>query len=434
MPAWRTRGHPAALASVARAVAARTPPQSLLIVGPEGAGKTTLALDLAAGLLCAEDDPAARPCGRCTSCRKVAHGNHPDLHRLAPQGAGRAIRIGAQTNPDPGTARSLIHELAFAPMEGAFRVAVVEGASRMNQEAQNALLKTLEEPPPGSCLILCADDEEALLPTVRSRCARLRIGRVPRADVAAILGESGLADPARASAIARIADGRPGRAIAFARAPEAMLGRDRIARELLDLADAGPEARLAAARGLIAAADDVESAIESAMGSAIERPMAADGARDGLEPASAAARRTRPARGSDAGPEAVDSRAAPAARRRAVLSLGSTWRGLARDLAVARRGGRAELREVELLEEITELAGRFGDAEIERFLDLLDRYLAAVDMNANPELVADVLLLSWPRPDRGPDTPRGYPARPRRAEAGPRHPAAQSVPPGGGPR
>jgi DNA polymerase III delta' subunit len=408
----------------------RTPPQPLLIVGPEGAGKTTLALDLAAGLLCTEDDPTARPCGRCRSCRKVAHGNHPDLHRLAPQGAGRAIRIGAASNPEPGTARSLIRELALAPMEGAVRVAVVEGASRMNVEAQNALLKTLEEPPPGSCLVLCADNEEAVLPTVRSRCARLRIGRVPDADVAAILRERGLADAARAAAIARVADGRPGRAIALACAPEAMLERDRIARELLDLAAAGPEARLAAARGLIAAADDVESAIERAMVTAAD---AGGWSAEGQRPAGATPADAQPPGGGDSGPEAGDSRAAPAARRRAVLSLGSTWRGLARDLAVARRGGRAELREVGLLEEITELAGRIGDGELERFLDLLDRYLAAVELNANPELVSDVLLLSWPRPGRGPEAPRGSPARPRRAAADPRHPAEQSIPVEGGP-
>ncbi len=404
---------------VARAVAARMPPQSLLIVGPEGAGKTTLALDLAAGLLCGEDDPTARPCGRCPSCRKVAHGNHADLHRLAPQGAGRVIRIGAATNAEPGTARWLIRELALAPMEGAVRVAVVEDAGRMNEDAQNALLKTLEEPPPGSCLILCTDTEEAVLPTVRSRCARLRIGRVPDADVAAVLGERGLADAARAAAIARVADGRPGRAIALACAPEAMLARDRIARELLDLANAGPEARLAAARGLIAAADDVESALARAMVTAVDaggwsaastRPVARRGparasgaaaveADPGApEPAGPAPNDAQPGGGADSGPEAGDSRAAPAARRRAVLSLGSTWRGLARDVAVARRGGRAELREVGLLEEITELAGHIGDGEIERFLDLLDRYLAAVELNANPELVADVLLLSWPSP------------------------------------
>ncbi len=404
---------------VARAVAARMPPQSLLIVGPEGAGKTTLALDLAAGLLCGEHDPTARPCGRCPSCRKVTHGNHADIHRLAPQGAGRAIRIGAATNPEPGTVRWLIRELALAPMEGAVRVAVVEDAGRMNEDAQNALLKTLEEPPPGSCLVLCAVNEEAVLPTVRSRCARLRIGRVPDADVAAVLGERGLADAARAAAIARVADGRPGRAIALACAPEAMLARDRIARELLDLADAGPEARLAAARGLIAAAADIENALERAMATAADagrwsaagpRPAARGGparasgaaavdADPGVTPPAGAAPDDAPSAGvGDSGPEAGDARAAPAARRRAVLSLGSTWRGLARDLAVARRGGRAELREVGLLEEITELAGRIGDGEIERFLDLLDRYLAAVELNANPELIADVLLLSWPRP------------------------------------
>jgi len=265
VPAWQTRGHSSALSAVAGAVASGAPPQSLLIVGPAGVGKTTLALDLAAGLLCSAPDRAARPCGVCLSCRKVQHGNHPDLHRLWPRGRGREIRIGAASNPEPGTARSLIHELALSPLEGAVRVAVVEGAERLNEEAQNALLKTLEEPPRGTCLVLCTEDEDALLPTVRSRCARLRIGRVADAAIEAILQERGLADAAGAAAIARIADGRPGRAIALAVAPQAILIRDRIVRELLDLAEADPAARLAAAGGLAAAADDLETALDRAL-------------------------------------------------------------------------------------------------------------------------------------------------------------------------
>src|SRR5205085_102656 len=99
-----------------------------------GSGKDTLASDLAAGLLCTAADPAARPCRACAACRKVEHGNHPDVHRIAPEGAGDQIRLAQVT--------ALVSELALLPMEGRRRVAIINAAHRLNPDAQNALLKT----------------------------------------------------------------------------------------------------------------------------------------------------------------------------------------------------------------------------------------------------------------------------------------------------
>ena len=180
MDGARTRGHPAALGAVGSMIRGGAP-HAVLFVGPAGVGKTTLALDLAAGLLCTADDPAARPCGTCRACRLVASGGHPDLHRIGPEGPGRQVVIGGPGARVRGI-RDLIADLALLPVEGGARVAIVEAAHRMNEDAQAALLKTLEEPPPGVTLILCADAEEPLLPTIRSRCARLRTGsgRRPR--------------------------------------------------------------------------------------------------------------------------------------------------------------------------------------------------------------------------------------------------------------
>ena len=143
------------------------PPHAILFVGPASSGKTTLALDLAAALLCTADDPPARPDGTCRGCRLLASGNHPDLHRLAPEGPGGQITI--------GQVRGLINELALLPVEGGARVAILEQADRMNEDAQNSLLKTLEEPPDGLTIVLCADEEDRLLPTIQSRVARLRL-------------------------------------------------------------------------------------------------------------------------------------------------------------------------------------------------------------------------------------------------------------------
>ena len=161
-----TRGHPLALTAVRRAITRGRAPHAILLVGPQAVGKTTLAMDLAAGLLCIAPDPHARPCRVCPGCRKVEHGNHPDLHRLTPEGAGDQIRI--------GQVQALVTELALLPMEGRVRVAIIEAAHRLNPDAQNALLKTLEEPVGEACIVLCADDPATILPTVASRSARFR--------------------------------------------------------------------------------------------------------------------------------------------------------------------------------------------------------------------------------------------------------------------
>ena len=173
--------------------------------GPAGVGKTTLADDIAAGLLCRFEDAAARPCGACRACRALAHGNHPDLHRLGPTGAGAVIPIGGR---EERGVRDLVRDLALMPVEGGARVAIITAADRMTEDAQSAFLKTLEEPPAGTILILTAADEERLLPTIRSRTVRIRLGPVARPAVEAVLVDGGLADAPLAARLARLAVGQ----------------------------------------------------------------------------------------------------------------------------------------------------------------------------------------------------------------------------------
>jgi DNA polymerase-3 subunit delta' len=352
---FATRGHRAALEAVARAVRTERPPHALLIVGPRGVGKTTLALDLAAGCLCLVDDPDLRPCRSCAACRRVVAGTHPDVHFVAPEGAGEQIRL--------GQVQRLATELSLTAMEGRFRIAIVASAQRLNPDAQNALLKTLEEPGPATSLVLCADDDAPLLPTLVSRTARLRLAPVPIEMLTDWLVEAGQADPATARSAAILAAGRPGIAMALMRQPEAILAWRTMSRTLLELLDADRRTRLLTSTELVSAALIVD-----------------------------AASRGEPAPGNS------NVRLQPLERRRALATIIDVWRQVGRDLAVAGHGDGRGVRDRDLLDELRSAAARVDLGELLRFLDRLDRLGLAVEAYASPELVLDALLIAWPRP------------------------------------
>ncbi|MBI3072660.1 MAG: hypothetical protein HYY84_11150 [Deltaproteobacteria bacterium] len=126
---------------------------------------TSLAKTFAAVLLCPNATDEA--CGACGPCARIAAGTHADFILVAPEGEGstRVIKI--------DTIRTVVHAVSLAPLEGERKVVVVRDAGRMTRDAQNALLKTLEEPPASTTLVLVAHQIEALLPTIRSRCLKV---------------------------------------------------------------------------------------------------------------------------------------------------------------------------------------------------------------------------------------------------------------------
>ena len=391
MQGARTRGQPAALAAVASMIRGGAP-QAVLLVGPAGIGKTTLARDLAAGLLCTADDVGSHPCGACRSCRLVASNAHPDVHRIGPEGPGRQVVIGGPGSRARGI-RDLIAELALLPVEGGARIAIIEAAHRMNEDAQAALLKTLEEPPVGVTLILCADAEEPLLPTIRSRCARLRLGPVGTREVEAILDAHGVADPPLAARLARIAAGRPGLALAWARQPEALRARDELSRSLIDLLDARPGERLAGVRAAALRAASLTAVGEGASdtnGPAPAAPAAPAASGALADPTTAAEPGDE-----EAGPT---TRTPAAERRRAAEALIRLWTDVARDLALCRRGLEGSVRDLGLLDETARAAARIDAPDLDAFLDRLGRGAVLIAGNVSPELLLDDLALAWPQP------------------------------------
>jgi DNA polymerase-3 subunit delta' len=170
-----------------------------LFTGMEGIGKRLVALNVAKALNCPNQEGDACDC--CPSCQRMSKGVHPDLLQINP--AGEAIKI--------GQIRELQRFLAFKPYEARWRVIIVDGAERMTREASNAFLKTLEEPPQGTTIVLVATAIEGLPPTVLSRCQRIPFNPLSQEEVTKILADHLMAEEIQN--LAPLAGGSPGRAL-----------------------------------------------------------------------------------------------------------------------------------------------------------------------------------------------------------------------------
>ncbi len=390
-PGFRTRGQPAAVAAVV-AMLGGGMPHALLLTGPPGVGKGTLAEDIAAALLCRAEESSGRPCRECRACRALSHGNHPDVHRLGPTGPGLVIPIGGR---EERGVRDLVRDLALLPVEAGARVAIVTAADRMTEDAQAAFLKTLEEPPVGTVLILTASDEERLLPTIRSRCVRLRLGPVARVAVEEILVDAGLVDAPAAARLARLSAGRPGDAIALARAPEALVIRAEVARTLIDLATAHRADRLRGGRDLLARAGELVAGVRRAAEAGEPGPPVQRRAARGKKGSAAPAPTSPVEAGSDGEPAGPATRIPAAERRAAALALVGIWRDVARDVALVALGERSVVRQADLLDDLERVAGRLDAAFAAAQLHRLDLAGERLEGNVSPERVIDALAIGW---------------------------------------
>jgi DNA polymerase-3 subunit delta' len=340
-------GHRRLIALLSRAVAQERLPPALLFAGPAGVGKRRTAVALAETLNCREPVAAAAAfahpsfggagsrdaCGKCASCRRISRGVHPDVLIVEPGDLG-SIKI--------EQIRDVVDRAGYRPFEGRRRVVVIDDADAMVDAAQNALLKTLEEPPSASVFVLVSAIPDALLPTVLSRCPRLRFGALSAAEVAEGLMRDHDYEEAEARAAAVDADGSIGRALSAASADVAE-ARD-IARHLLERTArvSDPSRRLDLAR---------------------EVTPAGSGRTSGAERDQLAA---------------------------CLRALGS----LLRDIGLlGAQGDAAALANADLAPQLRALASAYDSDRTVRAYASVDQALAAIERNASPKVVADWLVL-----------------------------------------
>ena len=179
-----------------------------LFTGAPGVGRRSLALEFARAINCANPPTPGEACGVCSICKHITLMQQADLHIVAPETDGGMIKV--------DQIRDLQRSLILTPYEAKYRIALLLNFQRANANAQNALLKTLEEAPRKVILLLTADSTESLLPTISSRCETLRLRPTSIETLTSVLNEREKLSPEKAALYAHIANGRPGIALRLA--------------------------------------------------------------------------------------------------------------------------------------------------------------------------------------------------------------------------
>jgi DNA polymerase-3 subunit delta' len=335
MNAWGLFGHDWAVEHLRKAMQSHRIRHAYLFTGVEQVGKRTLATAFAAALNCLniQFDPSGspldpRPCGECASCRRIISGNHPDI-------------IWAQHDPATGALkieeiRVIIRQLALKPFEARYRIAILPDFDRAQPRAQDALLKTLEEPAPRALMLLLTAQPAAVLPTITSRSQVVRLRAQSADTVRAALVASG-ADPDQADLLARLSAGRVGWALSALHQPDTLDKRTR-ALDLLDQVLASNRA---------------------------ERfRYAEDFAKD--------------------------------KDKQVLNTLLSLWMSFWRDLVVSFHNHQLPLVNIDRADRLAALRAALSSRHALRALDATQSALRSLDTNASPRLIIEVMFLDYP--------------------------------------
>jgi DNA polymerase-3 subunit delta' len=329
---WTVIGHEWAVEMLRRDVAQERVRHAYLFTGPAGIGKRTLVNDFARALLCQAADP---PCGQCRNCLLTSRGSHPDLLTVAPVMSGKSVRT-AKIKIEP--VRDVINSLSLKPVEARRRVARLLRFDAANSESMNAFLKTLEEPPGQTVILLTAERADDLLPTIVSRCAVVPLRPLPLETVRAALITNWLVEAEQADLLAHLAQGRLGWAVRMHADEPALAARQQALEDLSSLLGASRVTRFAYAERL-----------------------AKESSTDRIQ-------------------ETLD-----------------LWQSLWRDVLLAAAGTDSPLANPDRETDVRRLAEVVTPAMASAVMVGLRRTAGLLEQNANARLALEVCLLGWPR-------------------------------------
>ena len=329
---WHILGHEWAVDMLGEHIASGQVRHAYLLCGPQGVGRRTLALRFAQAINCLKPPTPGVPCLSCRVCQQIGRQQFSDLDIIQASAEGKEIKI--------GQVRELHHHLSLAPYEARFRVALLLDFQEANANAQNALLKTLEEAPTRVILLLTAEAPEALLPPIASRCEVLRLRPLPviqaEGDLAAWAG----LEASEARLLAHLSGGRVGYALRLHATPAELDRRRALLDPLPGLLSASRRARLAY---IISLTKDTGKSREILRGAL------------------------------------------------------TVWLSYWRDLMLCITGSDSPLVNLDREAELREMAAHLDLAAVRRAAAAIETALQGLDANANPRLLADVMMLDWPR-------------------------------------
>jgi len=327
---WGLVGHEWAVQMLKEHLTHASIRHAYLFCGPPGLGRRTLALRLAQALNCPQPVGPGEPCGKCKTCQQIERMQYADLAVIQAEKEGGTLKV--------EQIRAIRQSLVLKPYQGKYRVALFLRFQEANANAQNALLKTLEEAPAHVILILTADTPEQLLPTITSRCEIMRLRPLSIETVEGYLGERG-ANKETARLLAHISGGRPGYALRLMQDKESLAFRADRLEDLQNLLKSNRRERFAYAERL------------------------------------------------------TDRKNEAKERFRETLLL---WLSFWRDVMLGACGAEAPFANVDRSAEIEALAGKIPLEEARRLVAAGEEAIEKLERNVNARLLAEVLLLDWP--------------------------------------
>lgn len=342
---WQIIGHEWAIDLLRRSIASDHVAHAYLLSGPAGVGKALLALRLAQALNC--ESGAPDPCLVCRACKRIASSNHPDVRvaSMATQAAGlKPDEAARQKELKIDTVRAWQGDINLRPYEGRRRVFIMHDAERLSDAACNAMLKTLEEPPPYATIALVANTSGDLMPTIVSRCQLLKLRPAPREQIATALRERCRLTPEDAELLAAWSGGRVGWALRMVEAPDELEARQQ---QITALAELAEQPRNVSFRWAEERAKEYRAGEQSSVFAAIE-----------------------------------------------------LWQSWWRDVLLIAAGCPEAIIHVDRRDEAARAAARYPLTEVHAFITRLDQAAQQLRENVNPQLALENVLLHVPKAAR----------------------------------